>query len=168
MSCNHLLNLPNSNYTNYILYFVQVKLSQSTYLNTHIKQPSLAICVRVWENGPYGAKNLKLRYSKSLGKFILLFFVFCIISLSDPYSTSMPNFKCQINLKDPKRAVVRQATFYSVSFSKYNKRGMGGVSKVQLKKRHGFETIACTLKITSGCQRIELPRILTRAVRLLL
>ncbi len=56
------------------------------------------------------------------------------ISLSDPYSTSMPNFKCQNNLKDPKHAVERQATFYSLSFSKYNKRGMGGVSKKQLKK----------------------------------
>ncbi len=45
----------------------------------------------------------------------LLFFYFCRISLSDPYSTSMPNFKCQNNLKDPKRAVERQATFYSLS-----------------------------------------------------
>ncbi len=31
----------------------------------------------------------------------------------------MPNFKCQNNLKDPKHAVERQATFYSLSFSKY-------------------------------------------------
>ncbi len=31
-------------------------------------------------------------------------------------------------------AVERQATFYSLSFSKYNKRGMGGVSNGQLKK----------------------------------
>ncbi len=77
-------------------------------------------------------------------------FVFCRISLSDPYSTSMPNFKCQNNLKDPKRAVERQATFYSLSFSKYNKRGVGGVSKKQLKTRHSFETIACTLQLTSG------------------
>ncbi len=37
--------------------------------------------------------------------------------------------------KDPKRAVERPATFYSLSFSKYNKRGMGGVSKKQLKKK---------------------------------
>ncbi len=62
----------------------------------------------------------------------------------------MPNFKCQNNLKDPKRAVERQATFYSLS-SKYNKQGMGGVSNKQLKKkRHSFETIACTLQLTSG------------------
>ncbi len=33
------------------------------------------------------------------------------ISLSDPYSTSIPYFKCQNNLKDPKRAVERLATF---------------------------------------------------------
>ncbi len=50
----------------------------------------------------------------------------------------MPNFKCQNNLKDPKRAVERQATFYSLSFSKYNKRGMGGVSNKQLKKKNGI------------------------------
>ncbi len=47
----------------------------------------------------------------------------------------MPNFKYQNNLKDPKRAVERQATFYSLSFSKYNKWGMGGVSNGQLKKK---------------------------------
>ncbi len=46
----------------------------------------------------------------------------------------MPNFKCQNNLKDLKRAVERQATFYSLSFLRYNKRGMGGVSNKQLKK----------------------------------
>ncbi len=62
----------------------------------------------------------------------------------------MPNFKCQNNLKDLKRAVERQATFYSLSFSRYNKRGMGGVSNKQLKKRHSFETIACNLQLTSG------------------
>ena len=89
--------------------------------------------------------------SKSSEKFFLsLIFVFCRISLSDPYSTSMPNFKCQNNLKDPKRAVERQATFYSLSFSKYNKRGMGGVSNKQLKKRHSFENSACNLQLTSG------------------
>ena len=78
------------------------------------------------------AQKLKLRYrlrKKSSEKFFLSpIFVFC--SLSDPYSTSMPNFKCQNNLKDPKRAVERQATFYSLLFSI----GMGGVSKKQLKK----------------------------------
>ncbi len=45
----------------------------------------------------------------------------------------MPNFKCQNNLKDPKLAVERQATFYSLSFSNYSKQGMGGVSNKQLK-----------------------------------
>ncbi len=35
-------------------------------------------------------------------------------------STSMPNIKCQNNLKDPKRAMNKQATFYPLSFSKYN------------------------------------------------
>ncbi len=75
--------------------------------------------------------------SKSSEKFFLSpIFVFCRISLSDPYSTPMPNFKCQNNLKDPKRAVERLATFYSLlMFSKYNKRGMGGVYKKQLKKK---------------------------------
>ncbi len=73
--------------------------------------------------------------SKSSEKlFLSPIFVFCRISLSDPYSTSLPNFKCQNNLKEPKRAVERQATFYSLSFSIYNKRGMGGDSKKQLKK----------------------------------
>ncbi len=62
----------------------------------------------------------------------------------------MPNFKCQNNLKDPKRAVERQATFYSLSFLKYNKRELGGVSNKQLKKWHSFETIACNLQLTSG------------------
>ncbi len=62
----------------------------------------------------------------------------------------MPNFKCQNNLKDPKPAVERQASFYSLSFSKYNKRGMGGVSNKQLKKRHSFENSACNLQLTSG------------------
>ncbi len=66
--------------------------------------------------------------------FLSPIFVFCRISLSDPYSKSMPNFKCQNNLKDPKRAVERQASFYSLSFSKYNKRGMGGVSNKKLIK----------------------------------
>ncbi len=37
-------------------------------------------------------------------------------------------------LKDLKRALESQA-FYSLSFSKYNKRGMGGVSNKQLKKK---------------------------------
>ncbi len=45
----------------------------------------------------------------------------------------MPNFKCQNNLKDLERAVERQATFYSLSFLKYNKWGMGGGSNKQLK-----------------------------------
>ncbi len=113
------------------------------------------ICEQVWEKGPYGAKIeieiIKSSISKSLEKFFLSpIFVFCRISLSDLYSTSMPNFKCRNNLKDPKRgAVKRQATFYSLSFSKYNKWGMGGVSNKQLKK-HSFETIACTLQLTSG------------------
>ncbi len=62
----------------------------------------------------------------------------------------MPNFACQNDLKDPKRAVKRQATFYSLSFSKYNKRGMGGVSSASKKKRHSFETTACTLQLTFG------------------
>ncbi len=64
----------------------------------------------------------------------------------------MPNFKCQNNLKDPKRdAVERQATFYSLSSRINNKQGMGGVSKTQLKKkRYSFEAIACTLQFTSG------------------
>ncbi len=89
--------------------------------------------------------------TKSSEKFFLSpIFVFCRISLSDPYSKSMPNFKSQNNLKDLKRAVERQATFYSLSFSRYNKRGMGGVSNKQLKKRHSFETIACNLQLTSG------------------
>ncbi len=62
--------------------------------------------------------------SKSSEKFFLSpIFVFCRISLSDPCSKSMPNFKCQKNLKDPKRAMERQATFYSLSFSKFNKWG---------------------------------------------
>ncbi len=61
----------------------------------------------------------------------------------------MPNFKCQNNLKDPKRAVERQATFYSLSFSKYNKRGMGGVSNKPLKKLHSFENSASNLQLTS-------------------
>ncbi len=52
--------------------------------------------------------------------------------------------------KRPKRALERQATFYSLSFSRYNKRGMGGVSNKQLKKRHSFETIACNLQLSSG------------------
>ncbi len=77
-----------------------------------------------------------LRYRLHIGKILSFsIFVFCRISLSDHYSTSMPNFKCQNNLKDPKRAkraMERQATFYSLSFSKYNKRGMGEVSKKQL------------------------------------
>ncbi len=110
------------------------------------------ICERVWEKGPYSAKiDISFR-SKSSEKFFLSpVFVFCRISLSDPYSTSMPNFKCQNNLKDPKRAVENQATFYSLLFLKYNKRGMGGVSNKQLKKnQHSFETIACTLQLTSG------------------
>ncbi len=83
------------------------------------------------------AQKLKLRYrlqKQVIGKILsfFYFFFFCRITLSDPYSTSMPNFNCQNNLKDPKRAVKRQATFYSLSFSKYNKRGMGGVSNKQL------------------------------------
>ncbi len=49
--------------------------------------------------------------------FLSPIFVFCRISLSDPYSKSMPNFKCQNNLKDLKRAVERQATFYSTFYS---------------------------------------------------
>ncbi len=101
------------------------------------------------------AQKLKLRYRlqkyKSSEKFFLSpIFVFCRISLSDPYSTSMPNFACQNDLKDPKRAMNRQATFCSLSFSKYNKRGMGGVSTSSLKKRHSFETTACTLQLTFG------------------
>ncbi len=43
------------------------------------------ICEWVWEKGPYGQK---LRYF-----------------------TSMPNFKCQNNLKVPKRVVESKATF---------------------------------------------------------
>ncbi len=53
----------------------------------------------------------------------------------------MPNFKCPNNLKNPKRAMERQATFYSLSFSKYNKWGMGGVSNKQLKKKNGITLI---------------------------
>ncbi len=84
-------------------------------------------------------QKLKLRYrlpelSHPQKFFLSPIFVLCRISLSDPYSKSMPNFKCQNNLKDLKRAVERQATFYSLSFSKYNKRGMGGASNKQLKK----------------------------------
>ncbi len=83
--------------------------------------------------------------SKSSEKFFLFpIFVFCRISLSDPYSTSMPNFKCRNNLKDPKRAV---ATFYSLSFSKYNKWGMGGVSK---KKRHSFRLLHALYSLPCG------------------
>ncbi len=51
--------------------------------------------------------------SKSSEKFVLNpIFDFCRISLSNPYSTSMQNFKCQNDLKDPKRAVKWQATFF--------------------------------------------------------
>ncbi len=83
------------------------------------------------------AQKLKLRLAPEVShwkRFVLSpIFVFCSINLSDPYSMSMPNFKFQNNLKDPKRAVKRQATFYSLSFLKYNKWGMGGVSNKQLK-----------------------------------
>ncbi len=62
-------------------------------------------------------EKFRYRLQKSSEKFFLSpIFVFCRISLSDPYSKSMPNIKCQNNLKDPKRAVERQATFHSLSF----------------------------------------------------
>ncbi len=90
------------------------------------------ICDRLWQKGAFHAK-MAPEVSHRKNSFFLLFLFFCRISLSDPYSKSTPNFKCRNNLKDPKRAVERQATFYSLSFSKYNKRGMGGVSNKLLK-----------------------------------
>ncbi len=72
----------------------------------------MILCERVWEKGPYGAKFEIEEVSRR--KIISPIFVFCRISFSDPYSTSMPNFKCQNNLKDSKRAMKRQATFYSL------------------------------------------------------
>ncbi len=50
------------------------------------------------------------------------FYSYFRISLSDPYSTSMPNFN--LPWKDKLLYIL----------SKYNKRGMGGVSNKQLKK----------------------------------
>ncbi len=96
------------------------------------------ICDSLWEKGALHAKiEIEIQapeVSHRKNSFFLLFFFCCRISLSDPYSKSTPNFKCRNNLKDTKRAVERQATFYSLSFSKYNKRGMGGVSNKQIKK----------------------------------
>ncbi len=87
--------------------------------------------------------------TRTIGKILSFsyFCVFCRISLSDPYSTSMANFACQNDLKDPKRAVKRHATFYSLSFSKYNKRKWAEFQTSSLKKRHSFETTACTLQL---------------------
>ncbi len=72
----------------------------------------------------------KLRYigsrSKSSEKFFLSpIFVFCRISLSDPYSKSMPNFK-----KTPS-VPWKDKLLFILSRSR---RGMGGVSNWQLKK----------------------------------
>ncbi len=67
----------------------------------------------------------------------------------------MPNLKCQNDLKDPKRAVERQATFYSLSFSKYNKWGMGGVSNKQLKNGIALRLLHMTIFITM-CETTKL------------
>ena len=49
--------------------------------------------------------------------------------------------------QDPKCDVKRQATFYSLSFSKYNKRGNGRGLKLAAKNWHIFEI---TIQLTSG------------------
>ncbi len=88
-------------------------------------------CERVWEKGPYGAKiEIEIQapeVSHRKNSFFLLFLFFAELVLVT-LTLRMPNFECQNDLKDPKHAVKRQATFYSLSFSKYNKREMGGVS----------------------------------------
>ena len=81
--------------------------------------------------------------------FSNFFFFFCRISLSDPYSMCIPNFKCQNNLKDPKHAK-RQATIYSLSYSWNTINGeCMGFKTSSKENQNTFETIACSLQLTS-------------------
>ncbi len=66
--------------------------------------------------------------------FFLLFLFFAELVLVTLTLSLCQISNAETHLKDPKRAVERQATFYSLSFSKYNKQGMGGVSNKQVKK----------------------------------
>ncbi len=89
--------------------------------------------------------------TKSSEKFFLsTIFVFCRISLSDPYSKSMPNFKCQNNLKTSS-VLWKDKLLFILSRSRGTINGEWVEFQTSSKKkRHSFETIACTLQLTSG------------------
>ncbi len=88
--------------------------------------------------------------SKSSEKFFLSpIFVFGRISHSDPYSTSMPNFTCQNDLKTPS-VPWKDKLLFILSHSRSKINGEWAEFQLALKKGHSFETTACTLQLTFG------------------
>ncbi len=68
------------------------------------------------------------------------------ISLSDPYSTSIP-YQMPKQLKRPQAC--RGKTSYFLILSRSTINGEWASFKQAAKKRHSFETIACNLQLTS-------------------